>query len=824
MEANKIQEILTCLNTCKNSKDIEFEMRFGQFKNNKFFPEISLENFITCNNFFSTISDKNICQEYSLIINYFNKTRVSQILEPPANYEILSFPWKGSKIIGERIVKKKNVNNIDDKEYNIRYSLSEEKECDYDCNGETPVFFKSRKRLTYFYKSMKIDLSMYKASEDINTLEMSDIKYDIEVEIIDPTKVSIISDICYVSEQILKIIQNTFVTMKFQEIEDVRKKYFEATRTRKFIGCQPETLNSCKVSRNTEYAMTIKLDGKRHLLFCNNKTIYLLDNKLNVMNTGATISSDKTFILDGEFFRGKFYCFDILFFNSDDVRSLNLVGRIEKIKYFINDVIASGKEMFVMKEYFFENIYQEIKNYENSENNETSDGIILVPINKPYPMTKNENVPLKWKPEIMNTIDFKIKKIGLQNKDYEVWDLYCSNNEKFTYYGFDELGTTTIPKETALNYMDNTVVEFFFDKNNEQFFPSKTRYDKKEGNYINVAVDNFNSTMKPCDIMSIFSTNKKINKNRISNFFDMRRFHNWIKRIMIDEGLKNEKLNKNIKLLDLCSGKGGDIHKWIDNNIRYVEGYDIDTQSIKECILRYNKMRQKPVSKNFDFNFYHKDLTKTNVESNENFDLITCFFAIHYFCESEETINKFVKNFTNLKEGGKILVTTLCSEKLKEINYSYATDDLIIKPVIPGKSISVFIKNTVLEKETQEFIVDKDVLIKIMEKNGFVLEDTKTFGDYYQDWKQNENFINYSDRKYSFLNRSYIFSKKNNPGYKNTYPEIGVWSETPVEDDSEKIKELSLKELRAYCKEKKISIENLKNKKQILNYLQNQQK
>jgi mRNA (guanine-N7-)-methyltransferase len=51
----------------------------------------------------------------------------------------------------------------------------------------------------------------------------------------------------------------------------------------------------------------------------------------------------------------------------------------------------------------------------------------------------------------------------------------------------------------------------------------------------------------------------------------MRRFHNNVKRQLYD------KYTKNIyKLLDLACGKGGDLDKWVSNNIKYVVGYDID--------------------------------------------------------------------------------------------------------------------------------------------------------------------------------------------------------------------------------------------------------
>ena len=51
----------------------------------------------------------------------------------------------------------------------------------------------------------------------------------------------------------------------------------------------------------------------------------------------------------------------------------------------------------------------------------------------------------------------------------------------------------------------------------------------------------------------------------------MRRYHNKIK-----ENLYNTYCKNSNNILELCSGRGGDLHKWIANNIQNVVGYDIN--------------------------------------------------------------------------------------------------------------------------------------------------------------------------------------------------------------------------------------------------------
>ena len=53
---------------------------------------------------------------------------------------------------------------------------------------------------------------------------------------------------------------------------------------------------------------------------------------------------------------------------------------------------------------------------------------------------------------------------------------------------------------------------------------------------------------------------------------EMRKFHNFIKKIYIDKSSEPE-----TRLLDIACGKGGDIYKWLTNkNIVSVKGFDIN--------------------------------------------------------------------------------------------------------------------------------------------------------------------------------------------------------------------------------------------------------
>lgn len=747
----------------KMTENAEFEIRFGYFPRSstgalietqygtKFCPGVNLETFISSIEFMNKVNTDSTTIVYAFVVTHKDNTRVTQVLEPPKDTEF-SFPWM-NRIVSDKVIRKKQILRNDKAEYGLRFSLANEipvKDLEKEkvfVPENVPVYFKVMKRFTYKMKEMSIDITMFKSSNDINNLLQADTQYDIEIEISKECKVKEVNSII---EEFLKIINKTNIIISNTEREMIKKEYIKLTGQAKFVGCQPATLRESRINNVKDYCLTMKLDGQRSLLLTNQEGMYLIDNKLDIKCMSKDTTKDLC-LLDGELFQGKYYAFDILFYNGDDVRDEPFTERYKML-------IEMG-DFIEVKEYIFENIYDKIKECLD-ENNElkdnTLDGFIFVSKSKGY-----KEIPLKWKPEKMNTIDFKINKCLYEDPHYEQWDLLSYSGEKgnipFTYNGKD-MSKIHIPKDLAFNYTSGTVVEFYYDKAYETFVPLKTRYDKVKGNYIKVAQDNFDTIMSPYDLKNLI-----VNENSRSNsaFYNMRRFHNWIKRTLLEKYSV-----KTGSLLDLACGKGGDIYKWVDSNIRQVQGYDIDTSSITEAQRRFNKVISKPTSKNFDYTFQVRDLSKDPVISDTMFDTVTSFFAIHYFYKDINTLKTFAESLKNVKENGYFLMTTLSSEKLQEIDYTmqHESVQIIKKHMDPkkklGNIISVGIKDSVLNVPTDEYIVDYEYTIRFMEAKSFQLVETKLFEEYYDDWKQNQNSLTLEEREYSFLNRVYVFQRR----------------------------------------------------------------
>lgn len=785
----KIEQLMTSNPNC------EFEVRFGNFKSKKCKPTMTCKQFIDLNEYFTT--NANLTKiEFAFLVTHLDKTRVTQYLEKPIDNQ-LAFPWKGQRIIGENFLRKTKIEYIDYHDYNIRVAFAKEEEIkdikSLHDPANHPCYFKSRKRITYIWDNFKVELSMFKASGDINTLENAPMEYDMELEFIEGSLEMLQNKI----ESVLKLLDETDRIISNTEKENVISNYSKMMG--KNFGCQPATLKKERL-KSPEYFVTLKYDGKRSILYNN----YLIDSKFNVKFYAETTL--KNTILDGELYNGIFYAFDILFHEGEDIRHLKFKERHAKLNLVCDTHIK-------IKEYY--NLQEGIKKYNNYDGDIPLDGVILVPTDKGY----SEEVPLKWKPEEFNTIDFKIHKLS-ENQ----WQLLCSNKNNthtpFEYKGEDY----SIIKVTQLdneNHIDGSIIEFYYDRINETFKPLKTRYDKVKANYITIAKDNFDTILNPFELNSLI-------RNQ-SVFYNMRRFHNWIKRSLL-----NKYSTKSGQLLDLACGKGGDIYKWIDNNIRYVEGYDINEESIQEANNRFNKVINKPTSKNFNYTFNVKDLSKELIDTTNKFDIITSFFAIHYFYKDSDTLNHFVKHLEHLKENGYFVITTLCSEKLAEINYQYSTEHLQIQ-YKSENSIEVYIKDTVLDEATEEYIVDKDFTIEIMNRLGLELIETKLFDDYYPQWKKNQNFLSSQEQEYSFLNRVYVFRKKagSKQPVKRKSPKMNAERQAMLQQTQPKKSEITLlldrpfkgknawtlKELKQYCIDN--SIDSKGTKDQLIEKIQN---
>ena len=405
---------------------------------------------------------------------------------------------------------------------------------------------------------------------------------------------------------------------------------------------------------------------------------------------------------------------------------------------------------------------------------------------------------------------------------------------------------------------DNTVVEFYYntDPNVPERFrwvPMRTRFDKTEsirrfgrrfGNYVDTATKIWRNIVNPFvfnDIVLLTDDkmfNSYLNELRgkidhsliVSEFKEnvyyqlktnlakpMRNFHNWIKSIIIYTNCNPEYTKgKQLEVLDLACGRGGDIMKFYYAKVKLLVGLDVDLNGIESqidgALSRYRQLSKTHAG--FPrMVFIHADATvplnnedqnkslgyrsptstklmaeffSTDPKKRKTFDRINCQFAIHYFLESELKWNNFCKNLRDyLKPGGYFLTSCFDGERVAETlgdNDSFTTyyqtnkgEKKKLFEIIKryknldssktfGLGHGIDVHNAFISHEgvfLKEYLVDKRYLVKeLLEKCDLELVETDLFDNQFEIHRDYfEKYITFEDKKQTkkFLNNAQEF-------------------------------------------------------------------
>lgn len=689
---NSREELFNFYN--KSLKDkVEIEARFGFF-DKTFEPKINYEQYKRLYNFFSSKKEfYNMKEKNQKIIQYEND--IKEIIE-------------NKKSI---FMEKKKIKTFDIKEYGVRIAFSSEKYIDsVDKKKLKEIRKKERLRVSFTYKDMFV-FDLDRTSDGNMSIELES-STDFE---------AFMKNI----NLLLKIIQDSELVISEKEKSSAFLYYKNSFAEMKnsFIGIQPETLTLEKLIKEEDYACTKKLDGKRFVMFAFDKQCYLMSNNLQDFKKIPYFCSLKeNFLIDGEFFLGNYYAFDLVSTEQNIVNRLEYIEKIfEKCKIYD---IKKFKTLLHIKEYFYGNLYNSMSSLKDSLNNKYEDGIIVVKTKPDY----FNSFPLKWKKLEKLTIDFLIK------KREGIFSFYVQDKDnKLTLFAKNE-----VPEKDYSKYKTNDIVESSF--KDGKWLPLHIRVDKKKPNFITVAEDNLKAIKNPFNFEKI----KYYSSRSKAVFYHLRRFHNFIKRTTLEKYAKNKEA-----LLDLASGKGGDFGKYRDVGVKYVEAYEIDPKSIEISKSRIASILNDKKN-SIMIEVHQKDLNKSSVDSKYKFDVIVCNFAFHYFFNKLE---HFIEILTkNSKKGTKVILTFFDSSKIVEHDNS---NSKIVR--VREDEIDVYIKDSVLNKPTREHIVDKQKVIDSMKEKGFEVVTDKNFQEFYESWTSKGNSLSDEEKLFSFMNTELVF-------------------------------------------------------------------
>jgi 2-polyprenyl-3-methyl-5-hydroxy-6-metoxy-1,4-benzoquinol methylase len=776
-----------------SSDILECEFRFGKFKKESF------DASVFANVFFRV---KTHLEKFGM------KREVCDITEKVYKCEKGQVKWR--RTIKEdntstiSIIKKDVIKRLDNYEYNFRLALSREKEQVLELSESDCIEVREKKRYTYIDNTgiLRYDLTIVSG------------QYYIEMELLKEgcDKMDKQEMLKVINERVvlcLQMVQDSFKISVQSKVDNILASYNKLTRQNYFIGAQPECLNQSTIEyiKNREYSVTVKADGERTFVYINAGEIILMDNNLNIKETGirlVDITRVGDCILDAEMvvIDGKFvyFIFDVLYYKGTDLRGdtryklkerLKIVEEIVKV---LNETITN-KYKFEAKVYYLENISLGCAVIESLKYKFKTDGVIFTPMDECYPKKKKWGTLLKWKDAENSTIDFySIKKENKNGSISSEWNLYVQGHADL---GNDKQGkesikvlfdisklTKSIKKDrdgdedvesrsfeteisdglidptTGCQYKTNTVIEYKYNKECGKFIPIRTRWDKtqnesKHGNYYKVACDIWRYIHMPISYGELKRIKSKVQMQNYKSaqedllFKNMRRFNNEIKREQYNNYTRN-----NNRILELCSGRGGDIQKWMHNNIKRVDCFDISKESVKTAMLRYTELKSK--NNNIgEYNFYECDLTiLSNFEKQctqkIQYDNIICNFGLHYLYNNTEQFKRLILNLeSRLKESGKMIISIIDSEMLYKEGpvyhcidgeivsyYNYSKSNVESKGGIDGE-LKIYTKdNSYLSFNNIENVLDKGYIIDTFEKCNMRLKTSTRFIDYYNSQKK----------------------------------------------------------------------------------------
>ena len=173
----------------------------------------------------------------------------------------------------------------------------------------------------------------------------------------------------------------------------------------RFPGPQPISIERRHFNhiKNHKYLVCEKTDGVRHILVCFMdgplKLCALVNRSFEYRLVSLTVH--KNTLLDGELIGDTFIVHDAVCINGDDLRTMNLIERLSRVKALCKVIIPAAIKVVAkpMIPLF------DIKRLSLSPE---TDGIILTPVNEPVRLGTHRTM-FKWKECLKNTVDFIVR-------------------------------------------------------------------------------------------------------------------------------------------------------------------------------------------------------------------------------------------------------------------------------------------------------------------------------------------------------------------------------------------------------------------------------
>ena len=397
------------------------------------------------------------------------------------------------------------------------------------------------------------------------------------------------------------------------------------------------------------------------------------------------------------------------------------------------------------------------------------------------------------------------------------------------YHIFVPLNEKNVPvDEEGHTVEDNTIIECAYNPDTRRWSVMRTRYEKtyqyrvqkakQYGNDVKVAENIWRSIHYPVTIdMLTESLMTKPTDELMEDMYyssDVQRtnrtyqdayaFHLRIKNSMYVQYVKERDL-----LLELAVGRGGDLAKWRNLKPSKVVGMDFSLANLNSpmggAAARYvGTLQEEPDAVLPPVLFVQGDMTSyplfqqadkympilrgEQAGSNayldqfngvNTFDVVSCQFAMHYACESEESFRNFAKNVAEACKGNAVFFGT-CSDGQEVYNLlagittyhfklidkktgghrwagDYTKKYIETGTIDFGMPVEVLLES--FEKPATEYLVPFEKIVAIFDELGLELVSTEGFGSF-ASGNMNITKLTPEERTFSSLNRTFAFRKR----------------------------------------------------------------
>lgn len=695
-------------------------------------------------------------------------------------------------------------------------------------NSEIPIsdsldfdLVRFKHRISFILEQWRIDFTFVKTSKTKSLSELKDIKknvfdetndlweyctQEIEFEFIG-TSLTIISikEVMSILDDVGKTINiNSEVTF-LEKLANIIGDSKKLKNTLKQVLKNPIELNKLKYFEEvvpfiSNFSISWKASGITAIL--------ILDENISFQITEFETLCENTYkcnetILLCEMINEIFYAYDCLKYDGVNCANDKLDIRLNNLKNVIEK--AKGWKPLKLKETVKLTSTEDIKNFMKTPPVDyENDGVIF---------TSSESFGkakfFKWKPLKHRTIDFLVKDcpknlLGvypyINKPDHKLYILFSGikstiytkfNMKKIQYhdlmfpiqtssyfpiqfspsshpfaYLFWHLDKNLDGKIVELRYKDEwKFIRIREDRSND--FNKKNYY----GNDFKVAEQIWQNYRNPLTKKLLGASTKELTndfyfrKNDSEIHRHIRRFNNMVKAQLL-EHVTNWEFSQHSWVIDLGSGKGQDLHKYLINkSINNILMIDNNENNLYEIINRKYEYASNTLHgaklgifvKNIDLNI---EWESTIADIKKSFPMISpklviCNFAIHYFAKNETTVFNFVNLVDALLPSGSRFMFTCLNGKTvfnlltekgtwgdqDKAKYfiKFASDKPQNKIFKGGEEIEILLPFSNGELFTEP-LVNLELIEKLFKKKKIILESSGNFGEsYLEKFKYIEN-------------------------------------------------------------------------------------